>query len=80
MYCLYSQISRLQVTTLVARQSGLLQELVANVRTNYQNKPNAGLTDQLHKKILLLSAKIRIIEAKLLDYATIFRKSTMECT
>lgn len=47
-YCLYSQ-----VTTFGARQSGCLREVIAYGKT-LQNKPNATLTDQLHKRYYLM--------------------------
>lgn len=60
-----------------------MQDKVVAYEKNQQNKPSARLTDQLHKDITLL-AEIRQIETKLFDFcfshATIFGKSTVECT
>ena len=50
-------------------------------REKSTNKSNAGLTDQLQNDIAL-SAKIRQIKTKLLDffsYATVFGNSVIEC-
>lgn len=46
--------------TLGARQSGRLREVIIYEK-NQQNKPNAGMTDQVHKDITL-SAEIRQME------------------
>ena len=70
------------MTTLGARQSGHLREVLA-YKKNQQISPNAGLTDQLHKDITF-SAKIRQIEISCLlnvfSHATTFGKSTIGCS
>ena len=48
--------------------------MLMGITIKIQCKPNAGLTDQLIRKNITLSAKIRQIETRMFDYAMIFGK------